>query len=334
MNNFKKGMGGFNKNTPQEDVATIQVKDEEIVSQEQNKEETIPVSQVADLVKKMVEEQLQNSQSNQPKKEVESIVVTQIKNEIFDDLPEIRNFKPKERIYVLCDGSKPKSFGIPTRHKEASPLMYINKETNETFALFYSETQSSFFKEKHKGDSKVKHVTMIDGMLKTYETDIKLQKFLAINPHNKANGGYMFEEYNPSKVAEVSIESFELETKARILATELPYIKQDAIVRLLNPNYKETWTPAEVKTALYQEASKAPTEFIKLANDRSLEIKGVAKTADARGIISYKNYRFYNENGDVICEVARNQDEWDAIANYFMTSEGRTTYDFIKNAIS
>ena len=225
-------------------------------------EETVPVSQVADLVKKMVEEQLSKAQPQAPQAKVESPAVTQIKNELFDDLPEIRNFKQKERIYVLCDGSKPRSWGIPTRHKDASPLQYINKETGETFALFYSATQTSFFKEKHKGDSKVEHVTMIDGMLKTYETDIKLQKFLAINPHNKANGGAMFEEYNPSAKAEITIDAFELETKARNIAIDLPLLKADAIARLLCVDYKETWTSAEVKKALFEQAIKSPKSFI------------------------------------------------------------------------
>lgn len=296
---------------------------------------TMSVSQLESLLDKKLEEKLKSLQDSKPKAEKlqDSPAVTQIKNELFDDLPELRNFKLKERIYVLCDGTKPLSFGIPTRHKDSSPLQYINKETNETFALFYSLTQSSFFKEKHKGDSKVEHITMKDGMLKTYETDIKLQKFLAINPHNKANGGSIFEEYNPSAEAEITIDSFELETKARNLAIDLPYIKQDAIARLLCADYKETWTVAEVKKALFLEVAKAPTQFIKLANDQTLEMKGIAKTAVHRGILIYKNYKWSNEKGDVLCEVARNQDEFDAIAEFFMTGEGRTTYDFVRNSI-
>jgi len=347
MNNWGKGLGNFGKNAnpTKEDVATIEVKDETLVSekmdQNPNTEETIPVSQVADLVKKMVEEQLQKSQPVQKEKQTESATTTIIKNELFDDLPELRNFKPKERIYVLCDGSKPISRGLPTRHKDASPLQYINKETNEVYALFYSLTQTSFFKERHKGDSKVQHVFFKDGMLKTYETDIKLQKFLAIHPGNEAMGGSLFREYNPSKEAEVKIDDFELETKARNLAIDLPYLKQDAIARLLCENYKETWEPAEVKTALYQQAIKSPREFVRLANDRSIEVKGIAKIAEDRGLISYKNNRFLNEAGEVLCEVGRNENKWDVIADFFMSTEsevtgginGRVTFEFLKNSI-
>lgn len=307
------------------------------VSQEEtplSKEDSIPVSQVADIVKKMVEEQLAKATSQaKSEKETSNTSVNQIKNELFDDLPELRDFRAKERIYVLCDGVKNASTGIPTRHKDASPLQYINKESGEVYALFYSDTQTSFFKEKHKGDSKVRHAHMVDGMLKTYETDVKFQKFMRINPHNEAMGGNLFKEYNPSKEAENKIEDFELDLKARNLVVELPFLKQDAIARLLCVDYKEDWTVAEVKKALFQEAIKSPTAFIRLANDKSLEIKGVAKTAIHRGILIYKNYKFFNEKGDVLCEVARNQDEFEAISEYFMSGEGRTTYEFLKNAI-
>lgn len=300
-------------------------------------DQSIPMSQVVGMVKKLVEEQLakaQNQQGNvKSERTSENSIVTQIKNELFDDLPELRDFKPKERIYVLCDNSKPASRGIPSRHKDISPLQYINKDTQEVYALFYSATQTSFFKEKHKGDSKVEHIHMVDGMLKTYETDIKLQKFLRIHPQNEAMGGNLFKEYNPSKEAENKIDDFELDLKARNLVVDLPFLKQDAIARLLCVDYKEEWTVAEVKKGLFQEAVKSPSAFIKLANDRSLELKGVAKTAVHRGVLIYKNYKWINEVGDVLCEVARNQDEYDCIAEYFMSGEGRTTYEFICNSI-
>jgi len=181
-----------------------------VLIQEQNseakpKEEMISMSasELDAYLDRKLEEKLKNSQS--AKKEVESPAVAQIRNELFDDIPELRDFKVKERIYVLCDGTKPVSRGIPSRHKEASPLQYVNKDTQEVYALFYSLTQTSFFKEKHKGDSKVEHIHMKDGMLKTYESDIKLQKFLRIHPGNEAMGGNLFKEYNPSKEAEVKI---------------------------------------------------------------------------------------------------------------------------------
>jgi len=288
-------------------------------------------SEIEALLEKKLEEKLQNTSKPEP---VQEKVITQIKNTNTDDIPELRNFVPKERIYVLTNGTKPISHGLQTRHKPGSPLQYINPETQEVHALFYSLTETSFFKDKHKGDARVEHVHFKDGMLKTYEQDIKLQKFLAIHPGNKAMGGTLFEEYNPSKEAETTLEQEELLFKAMEVSRSISFVKLDAVARLLCSDYKETWEPAEVKKAVYLEVKKQPTNFLKLANDPVLEMKGIAKTAVDRGLITYKNYRFLNDKGEVICEVSRNQDEYDAICEYFLTGNGRTTYEFLRNAIS
>jgi len=327
MNNFKQGFG-FNKKSEQQEKSETQSQELEVLEKEASI--TMTASELEALLDKKIKEQLQGAQSLQP---LENKVVAQIRNENYDDIPELRNFVSKERIYVLTDGTKPESRGLQTRHKDGSPLQYINPETKEVSALFYSLTQTSFFKEKHKGDSKVEHKHFKDGMLKTYESDIKLQKFLRIHPGNKAMGGNLFEEYNPSKEAEVKLEDFEMDLKARNLAVDLTYLKKSALARLLCSDFKEDWSPAELKQALFVQAVKQPSNFIKLANDPTLEMKGVAKTALQRGIILYKGYRFLTSEGEVICEVARNQDEFDAICEHFTTGNGRTTFDYLKNAV-
>lgn len=330
MNNFKQGFG-FNKKSEQTKENGTQAQEAQIdVLENKEAQITITPSELEALLDKKIKEQLQNVKSQQP---TESKISTQIRNENFDEVPELLNFKFKERIYVLIDGTKPESRGLQTRHKDASPLQYINPETKEVSALFYSLTQTSFFKEKHKGDSRVQHVHFKDGMLKTYENDIKLQKFLRIHPGNKAMGGNLFEEYNPSKEAEVKLEDFETDLKARNMAVDLSFLKKSAVARILCSDFKEDWSPAELKQALFVQAIKQPSNFLKLANDPTLEMKGVAKTALQRGIIIYKGYRFLTEKGDIICEVGRNQDEFDAICEHFSTGEGRTTFDYLKNAI-
>ncbi len=330
MNNFKSGFG-FNKKQDQSKESDTQSQDaSNDVSETKETLISITPSELEALLDRKIQQKFQDVKTQQP---ADNRIVTQIRNENYDDIPELLNFKPKERIYVLTDGTKPESRGLQTRHKDASPLQYINPETREVSALFYSLTQTSFFKEKHKGDSRVHHVHFKDGMLKTYENDIKLQKFLRIHPGNKTMGGNLFEEYNPSKEAEVKLEDFEMDLKARNMAVDLSFLKKSAVARILCSDFKEDWSPAELKQALFVQAIKQPLNFLKLANDPSLEMKGVAKTALSRGIILYKGYRFLTEKGDIICEVGRNQDEFDAICEHFSTGEGRTTFDYLKNAI-
>ncbi len=256
-----------------------------------------------------------------------------IKNLMTDDIPELRDFKPRERIYVLCDGNKPEAREVKTRNKPGSPLIYFNKETNSTHSLFFSMSQASFYKEKHVGDSKVDHIFFKEGMLKTREDDFKLQSFLHIHPDNKANGGTVFEEYNAGVEAINGLEDIDIKFEAEKLAREISFIKQDSIARLLCKGYKETWTPAEMKLSLFLEAGKQPKNFMKLANDPSVEIKGLAKTAVMRGFIEYRNYKFVNDLGEVIVDVPRNSDEFEVLANHFLSGQGRTYFEYLKNAI-
>ena len=89
-----------------------------------------------------------------------------------------------------------------------------------------------------------------------------------------------------------------------------------------------------VKEEIYSYIKKEPKKYIDLANDPTLKFKGVARTAVDRGYLVFDKYRFLNDRKEVILEVGRNVNEYDAIAEYFQTNEGRTTYDYLSHAIS
>ena len=319
----------------EKNLSEIQVNNEEIVAQE--KEPSIPLSQVSNLVAQEVAKALANLQPQQPDKvkEVVKEVYTPLvaKDENFDEIPGLEDFEVKDRTYVLCNNYKPASRGIRNRSKPNSELTYLNPKTRQTHSLRYSVNQTSFFVDKQKGDVIVSPILVKDGTLRTTKNDIPLQKFLAIHPDNKANGGSIFEEYNPAKEAIAEIEKEDKLFEAQTLVRSLSFTKQDAIARIMCSDYKEEWVPAELKRSLYSAVAKNPEKFLKLANQPSLEAKGIAKTAQYRGIISYSNYKWYNEQKEVLVEVSRNEDELDAIAGYLLSGKGISFYEFLKNAI-
>lgn len=295
---------------------------------------TLSLDEIDALLEKKLAEKLQSQKAETPQELVVAKNAT-AKDQNFDDIPELRNWIAKPRTYILVDKSSPAYQEIRSRHKDLSPLLYLNKETNEQFSLFYSQTQISFFKELHKGDSKVTHIWVKDGNLQTRAEDVKLQKFLAIHPDNVANGGHLFEEYDPSKEAKIEIDQEDLLFDAQKLCRELKFSQQDAVARLMCSNYSENWEPAELKRALLNAVKKEPERFINLANDKSLEIKGVAKTAVSQGMLLYRNRKFFNEDEEFLCELtAKDQDEWAVIANYLLSAQGNTLYEYLKHKIS
>lgn len=330
------------KNQPQQNVIELEVVNEVLekpLEIAEEKEATIPLSQVSDLVAKEVAKAMANLPSQQPiveQKEVqkETYKPLSTREENFDEIPGLEDFEVKDRIYVLCGNQKPPSRGIRNRSKAPlSPLTYLNPQTKQTYALRYSVNQVSFFMEKQKGDVVVTPIELKSGMLKTNKNEIPLQKFLAIHPDNKANGGSVFEEYDPAKEASAEIDKEDKLFEAQSLVRSISPIKQDAVARLMCSDYKEEWVPAELKRSLYSAVAKSPAKFLQLANQPTLEIKGVAKTALYRGIISYSNYKWLNDNKEVLVEVSRNQEEYDAIAEYLMSGKGMAFYEYLKQAI-
>jgi hypothetical protein len=320
-----------------QDVSQIEAI-EELVKESEEKEPTIPLSQVSDLVAKEIAKAMANLSSMQApvqKQEIpkETYKSLSAKEENFDEIPGLEDFEVKDRMYVLCNNFKPLSRGIRNRSKPNSALTYLNPITKNTHALRFSVNQTSFFEDKQKGDVIVSSIEVKNGMLKTSKKEIPLQKFLAIHPDNKANGGSVFEEYDPAKEATLEIDKEDKLFEAQSLVRSISPLKQDAVARLMCSDYKEEWVPAELKRSLYSAVAKSPNEFLKLANQPSLEVKGVAKTASYRGVISYSNYKWLNENKEVLVEVSRNQDEYDAIAEYLMSGKGMTFYEYLKQAI-
>ena len=89
-----------------------------------------------------------------------------------------------------------------------------------------------------------------------------MQKFLAIHPDNKANGGSIFEEYDPAKEASIEIEKEDQLFEAQSLVRSISPLKQDAVARLMCSDYDEKWVPAELKRSLYSAVAKSPAKFL------------------------------------------------------------------------
>ncbi len=168
-------------------------------------------------------------------------------------------------------------------------------------------------------------------MLKVPASNITLQKFLAIHPDN--GDMKVFKEFDPKERAKKLIEIEDLEFEAKKLAREVGDVTNRSIASLVCLGYTNDWDMGDVKAEVYEYLKKEPKKYIDLANDPIIKIKGIAKTGVLRGFISYKNYRFYNENNEVILEVQRGQDEYDAIAQWLQTSEGRSYYEYLVNSI-
>jgi hypothetical protein len=316
---------GFDASAAEKTVAEATVAPPAI---EENKEPSIPFSQLQEFIDKALEkkdqefEERMKSFSIQANPELKKSEEPKPKKvETSDILPEFENWEYRDRIYVLCTGFSSLSHGIRDRHKKNSALMYKGR------SLRFSTSQASFFMDEQKGDVLTCYLSIQEGKLFVEKENSHLQKFLAIHPDN----GIVFKEHNPKEEAKLAYDTQNKKLDAHFLSREIETASLEAIATLMCKDYLESWDIYTVKKQLYLEIEANPDLFIKLANDKSLKYKSIGKTAVFRGLLRYDNFRFTDEKDNLVCESGRNElDPYGALATYFSTtSEGRNLYEYL-----
>lgn len=293
------------------------------------KEPTIPLSEVQELIRASVKEAL--ALQTEAKKEAEKPQQSYFQEkENTDEIPGLENFEFKDRTYITLTGTKAITQYILNKHKSKSPCQWLNPKTKKLMTLRYSSNQSSFFVEEQTGEVLNTFIMMKDGILRVPKENVTLQKFLAIHPHN----GTRFEELDPAKENQKVIDAEDLRFEAEAAARKLTGIEQDAIARLLCFNYREDWDSSTIKREIYQKAKENPARFLKLAKDDTLKIKGIIKTSIHREVIAYRNFAFYDNTGELIVSVNRNDDEIETMVSYLNSNKGQKLYEYLKQAVA
>lgn len=301
----------------------------------EKKEDTIPVSQVAEMIKQQVAEALKGFQTQTPVPTIQTQESPRFREDInVDDIPELRNWEMKDRVYELCDGSKPLSHSISSEHTNLIPLQYTNKETQSVHIIRYATNQPSFFIEKQSKEpgSVVKAEIIFNfGRLSVPANNIVLQKLLAIHPHNQTNDGTVFREYDPLAISRKVISDKKLKLKAGNLVFSVGEIINRAIASLEFPNYVDSWDKEILEEEISAFAEKSPQKYIDYTEDSTIKMKGVIKASLANGELIYSNYRFLNKKRETLLEISKNQNEMDEMVLFFESGVGRTTYEYLLN---
>ena len=298
----------------------------------QAKEETIPVSQMTEMFERMFAERMKSVETP-PQQNYQAQSQPQFKQENnIDDIPELRDWVMKDREYELCDEVKPISQSISKEHTDMMPLQYTNEELQTVHIMRYATNQPSFFVEKQSkepGSVLVSDIIFNYGRLKVPASNITLQKFLAIHPHN----GVVFKEYDPLAKSKQVVAEKKIKIQASNLVFSVGEIINRAIASLEFPNYVDSWGVDLLEEEVLVFSEKSPQKYIDYTNDSTIKMKGVIKASLASGDLIYSNYRFLNRKREQILEVAKNQNEMDELVLYFESGVGRTLYEYLLNRI-
>ena len=240
-------------------------------------------------------------------------------------MKQLDNWELRPRLYRLIGDAEPPSRQIRTRHISRYPLTVLDEETQEPLELRYASNQSSPFVKFQRGVVRPTHVNFIDGEIATDRAEVNLQKFLAVHPDNKANGGRVFYEVQPELDAEIKEQEFRTKADAFIMVRDLSDEEIEAII------YNEIGERAfktslkELRRDTYILAEHNPTMFIKVAEDGYVQDKGLAAKAIHREIIKLADSNrtaIWASTKKKICALSVDKSPAEGIADFFSTDDG------------
>lgn len=306
----------------------IEVKEEEVVKEHTQKLYTPEeVERLMNEKFSALEEKLLKSQPKAVEKVSQTNFNPFTKGVNSDDLPELKDWEVKDRVYVALTNTKAISMNIRSKHKSRSPLQYFNKEKGTQHALRYATNEASFFIENQSNNAIATHILMIDGYLQIPASEVNLQKFLAIHPDNNIVFKELDERAESIKRTEELNFNYETNKKVR----EIGYAKQKAIAILVCKNYSQSWSPEEIQAQLYYETSVNPYKVAPFLSDPNIEIKAVGKSSVAKGLILFDNYKFMKQNKEVLCTVPIGTDQYDVFSSWANSDAGRSFYEYLKH---
>ena len=87
-----------------------------------------------------------------------------------------KNWKIKDRMYVLSNNKAPISWTIQSKHTLRKPLFWFDEQTGENKEIRYATNQKSIFVDEQEGYVTLGHVIFLDGVLEVPKQQQSLQK--------------------------------------------------------------------------------------------------------------------------------------------------------------
>lgn len=246
----------------------------------------------------------------------------------------MKKLEEKDRIYNLVGNKTPLSLSIASRHTPRKSVLFYDEEKKTNRELRYARNQKSPFVDEQDGTAIVEPIIFEDGVLRVPRTNPVLQEFLHYSPDNVANGGGIFEEFDPSASAERKVASLDLELDAAIKARELDLNTMLSIGRIyLNGNVDKMST-AELKRDIRLFAKTNPEEFLSAVEDPDLSIDNIAIRAFNENYVQFRGGKdiYYNlkDNKKKILTVPFGENHFDSMSKWLRSDEGQDLYKFLQ----
>jgi hypothetical protein len=245
------------------------------------------------------------------------------------ELPVEEEFAYEDRLYVLKGNKKPLVYTIPSKHTQAKPLLYFDKDLRKQRELRYATNQSSPLVDEQQGTVTLGKIAFRAGILRVPKDQVALQKLLSLYHPFKDK---VYEEYNAVQEAEDDVDMFELELEAMNLAKSMDVDILEAILRVEFGSKVANSTSKELRRDALVFARRNPGLFLSLATDEDVELRSIGAREVEQGIIKLSSDQrtfTFGDNGRKLMTVPFNEHPYSALAAYFKTDDGMEVYNHL-----
>lgn len=236
-----------------------------------------------------------------------------------------KNWERKERTYLLAKAATPVSEQLASRHTKYNELQYFDETAGYPRSLRYVTNQKTFFEDEQQEPYVLGNIVFNDGKLIVKANDTVLQQFLSIHPHNKANGGVKFYEFDPEKAAQEDLKRELKGYEAVAAALELKVEDLEAIGRVLWGPSVDDLSSGELKRDIIRHAKNKPEEFMELAGNSDIKMRNLAQRVIDLGLVKIKDDGVtvvWGANGKEIAKLPFSTEPLNTFAQYLKTDEG------------
>lgn len=232
----------------------------------------------------------------------------------------------QNKVYNIVKGG-----GIWFKLKQNN-ITIFDEETQKVRQLRYSPNENSVWADE-QGENIIREQIVFQGKnLVVPYTNPPLQKYLALHPDNKANGGSVFELVDTVKNAELELDTefAMLDAVAMVRDKSVDELMPVAMFLGINTNQKNL----EIKRELLREAKANPTRFIQMFDNPMVKTKSVIMSAiDFQIVKADEDGLKWFDSNRLIIATPVGQETLDIATRFCLSEKGAVVFEEIQTQL-
>ncbi len=248
----------------------------------------------------------------------------------------IKDFKAKDRKFLLISEGTPVTWSLPNRHTALNPLLWYDPIKESQREIRYCTNQASIFVDEQKGTSIIGDIILYDGVLSVKKEQTALQKLLLFYHPLR---DIVYQEFDPERKAIKELSAMQDVIRASSAILDMDIVDLEAIARVVLGPSVDTMKSSSVRRDMCEwvKGTGNVKEFNILADNKDIKLRNLAQRAIDYGIIALRDSGttvYFTDNDEVIVKVPFGENAIHVLTSFLQTDKGIKVMDKIALKLS